>query len=58
VNETDLDAVATAQRLSELGVVVKSPTLAGVARDVNAFHRAGGNRSMRRAAARANRRKR
>lgn len=53
----DLDAIRTAARLQELGLVVKSPTLAGVARDLNEFHARGGNRQMRRAAARAARRK-
>jgi len=53
---SDLDALASAARLTDLGIVVRSQELADLARSMNAFHARGGNRAMRRAAARAGRR--
>jgi hypothetical protein len=53
----DLEALARAHRLSELGFEVRSPSLLEQAKTVNEFNARGGNRRMRRAAARARRRK-
>jgi hypothetical protein len=58
VTVDDLDAIATARRLEQMGITVKSPTLAAAAREVRDFHDAGGNRAMRRQAARQARRAR
>jgi hypothetical protein len=47
----DIDALATAKRLAELGVIIRSPELNDQARRLVEFRSAGGNRAMRRAAA-------
>lgn len=47
-----------AQRLQELGVVVRSPELSEFASQTSDFYERGGNRAMRRAAERAARRRR
>lgn len=49
----DVDALHCAQRLHELGIIVRSPELSDQAKRLNEFNGAGGNRAMRRAAARA-----
>lgn len=54
----DLDALAAAHRLSELGVDVRSPELLEQAKTMRDFQARGGNRAMRRAAAKAARRRR
>lgn len=53
-----VEALQRTQRLEELGLVVRSATLAKEARELLEFNARGGNRAMRRAAARASRRKR
>ena len=52
-----LDALATAQRLEELGLVIRSAELQEEAKQLVAFRGRGGNRAMRRAAARAARKR-
>ena len=53
-----IEALQRTQRLEELGLVVRSASLAQEAREVAAFVERGGNRRMRRAAAKARRKKR
>jgi hypothetical protein len=45
----DMDALRVAQRLGQLGVMVRSPELAQRAKEVSEFNARGGNRAMRRA---------
>jgi hypothetical protein len=54
----DINALRAAARLQELGLVVKSPTLAARAAELNEFQARGGDRAMRRAAERGRRRRR
>lgn len=54
----DLEAIATADRLAQFGFEVRSPELAEQAAHIQAFYARGGNRAMRRAAAKAARRNR
>lgn len=54
----DLDAISRAHRLQTLGIVVRSPELAGKAQEIRDFYARGGNRAMRRATKRARRRQR
>jgi hypothetical protein len=56
VNE--LEALQRTHRLEELGVVIRSRELEQAAKAFVEFHARGGNRAMRRAAAKAARRKR
>lgn len=51
------EALDRAARLQSLGLQVRSPELAGEAQRMREFYATGGNRQMRRAAARGNRRK-
>lgn len=55
VNE--LEALQRTQRLEELGLVIRSRELADTAKRFAEFHERGGNRAMRRGAARAARRR-
>lgn len=54
----DLEALERTQRLQELGLAIRSEELAQAARRLREFNARGGNRRMRRAAAKAARRKR
>ena len=58
MNPADLDKLQTAQRLQDMGFAVRSPELKQIAVDLNRFHASQGNRAMRRAAAKRERRKR
>lgn len=53
----DLDALQAAARLQEMGFSVRSPELLEKAQAINTFRERGGNRAMRRAAKRANRKR-
>lgn len=53
----DLEAINTALRLEQMGLVVRSPELVEKAKAIVAFNQAGGNRAMRRQRARAARRR-
>jgi hypothetical protein len=55
VNE--LEQLQTVARLEQLGVVVRSPELRKQADDFRHFYESGGNRAMRRAAAKRAKRK-
>lgn len=54
----ELEALQRTGRLEELGFVVRSPELIKAAKSIVEFNNRGGNRAMRRAAAKAARRKR
>lgn len=55
---SDLDeALQRAARLQEMGIAIRSSELSERAKTVNEFVTNGGNRAMRRAAARAKRRR-
>lgn len=54
----DLEALRRTHRLQELGFVVRSRELSTAAKTLAEFHARGGNRAMRRAAAKARRRSR
>lgn len=49
----DLVAIETAGRLQELGIFVRSAEIREKAEAINQFYEKGGNRAMRRAAKRA-----
>lgn len=51
-------ALVRAARLEQLGVTVRSPELERQAAELKQFYERGGNRAMRRQAARAQRRRR
>jgi hypothetical protein len=51
----DIDALVAASRLQELGIEVRSPSLKAKAEEMRDFRVRGGNRAMRRAAARSKR---
>jgi hypothetical protein len=53
-----VEALQATRRLEELGVLVPSRELASQLQELRTFNARGGNRSMRRAAAKARRRKR
>lgn len=53
----ELEALQRTGRLEELGFVVRSRELAQTAKAIVEFKNRGGNRAMRRAAAKADRRK-
>lgn len=53
-----LEALQRTRRLEELGLVVRSASLANEAREIVEFQKRGGNRAMRRQAAKATWRKR
>ena len=57
-NVNVLEALQRPQRLEELGLVIRSRELQETARRFVEFNKRGGNRAMRRAAAKAARRKR
>jgi hypothetical protein len=57
VDRSDLDAIATARRLEEMGIAIRSPELVAKASTMNEFIQGGGNRAMRRASKRATRRR-
>jgi hypothetical protein len=50
-----IEALRTVARLEQLGVAVRSPELENEARRINEFYERGGNRAMRRAAAKQRR---
>lgn len=58
MNGDTLDALARAHRLETLGITVRSEELAADAKRLREFAAAGGNRAMRRAAAKQDRSKR
>lgn len=49
---SNLDAIARARRLEELGIEIRSAELTEVAKSTRDFFERGGNRAMRRAAER------
>jgi hypothetical protein len=53
----DLEALERCARLERMGLIVKSAKLAETAEKLHTFRAAGGNRAMRRAAARATRKR-
>lgn len=57
MNEASLDDLQRAARLEAMGVHVRSAELTDLARRTNDFHANGGNRAMRRAAARTTRKR-
>jgi ribosomal protein S8E len=57
VNGDVIDALRRTRRLEELGLLVQSRELASRAKEISAFWARGGNRRMRRAAAKAARRR-
>lgn len=54
---SDIDALATAARLEQMGLHVRSAELREKANAIVAFGENGGNRAMRRAAKRAQRKR-
>lgn len=53
----EIEILERTRRLEELGLAIRSEEIKAIAREIGEFHARGGNRAMRRAAARASQRR-